>query len=149
MALGTCIGLGNYRWFLLLVINLTMLCASMVWLIRYQLTAADPAASVSEFMSIHAVEFFLLAISIAGFVAFGLLAVYHFFITSHNLTTNEHVKKYYKVNPFDCGNRWINIAHALWYPQKLLPGATGGDVEASYRELASTNSECVSDFYDY
>jgi hypothetical protein len=58
------------------------------------------------------------------------------------------LKKYYKVNPFDYG-KWVNLKHALCYPQDILPVAEHLDVHASYRELASTNSECISDFYDY
>ena len=108
----------------------------------------EPDIATQEFIANNLVSIIVLVSSLIGIGAFALLFIYHFFITSHNLTTNEHLKKYYKVNPFDYG-RWANIKHALCYPQELLPVEERLDVQASYRELASTNSECVSDFYDY
>jgi palmitoyltransferase ZDHHC9/14/18 len=158
MMLGTCIGLGNYRWFLLLVASLTIFSSLTFWLIKYQLgdiVSWDGEISVEEILTNNFILFFLLFISFIGIIAFGLLTIYHFFITSHNLTTNEHIKKYYKVNPFDCGEKFRNWYHCIVCPDKLLPPVASGDqtsnlpIEASYKELASTNSECVSDFYDY
>jgi palmitoyltransferase ZDHHC9/14/18 len=156
--LGTCIGLGNYRWFLLLVAIMTILNGLVFGLVKYQYNRdipnkEDPKIFGGVTFHIDELKFFLLlGISLIGTVAFGLLTIYHFFITSHNLTTNEHIKKYYKVNPFDCGNSFVNWYHCIVSPDRLLPqidGMVRPTLEASYRELASTNSECVSDFYDY
>ena len=149
VALGTCIGLGNYRWFLLLVFALTLLGPLAAWLTFCQLSDTYAAAPLAaEFVVQNLSLFVVFGMSVLGSLAFALLFVYHYFITAHNLTTNEHLKKYYKTNPFDYGVV-ANFKHCLCYPQELLPVAELPDVEASYRELASTNSECVSDFYDY
>ena len=151
IALGTCVGLGNYRWFLLLCGNMCILLPAVFWLAKNQLFGIyydNPDIAAQEFILANAALIIVLVLSLVGFGAFALLFIYHYFITSHNLTTNEHLKKYYKVNPFDYGT-WVNLKHALFYPQALLPVDERLDVQASYRELASTNSECVSDFYDY
>ena len=136
VALGTCVGLGNYRWFLILIAALAGLgppVAALAW----PLLAWDRLNLI-----------LLFATTIIGFAALTMLLVYHVFITGHNLTTNEHLKKYYKVNPFDYG--WTqNFIHCLCYPHTLLPTHNAPEIQASYKELASTNSECISDFYDY
>jgi hypothetical protein len=108
----------------------------------------DSVPTALEFLSGNALLVLITALNVVGIGAFGLLFLYHYFITAHNLTTNEHLKKYYKINPFDY-SKWVNLKHALCYPQDILPVPEELDVQASYRELASTNSECVSDFYDY
>ncbi len=91
----------------------------------------------------------VLILAVLGSIGFFILFLYHYFITAHNLTTNEHLKKYYKVNPFDYG-KWVNFVHCLVHPDDLLPNSDQPfSMDASYKELGSTNSECVSDFYDY
>merc|ERR1712050_690534 len=64
-----------------------------------------------------------------------LLTVYHTMITIQNLTTNEHVKFYYKTNPFDFGplaNCWQVHCH----PERVL--AEGDDrIEVSYAPFGS------------
>jgi palmitoyltransferase ZDHHC9/14/18 len=151
VALGTCVGLGNYRWFLLLCSSMCLLFPVAFWLVQAQLRDIyneHEWPNIEDFLTQNVALLIVLVLSLLGLLAFALLFIYHYFITIHNLTTNEHLKKYYKVNPFDYG-RWVNIKHALCFPQNLLPTADRLDVQASYRELASTNSECVSDFYDY
>ena len=152
VALGTCVGLGNYRWFLLLSGSLALLCPLVFWLVKNQvLSLGEETVGEIKFLTFLYDNFmlmFLAVVSLVGSIAFVLLFVYHYFITAHNLTTNEHLKKYYKVNPFDYGKAG-NFKHALCFPQELLPVPDTPDMEASYKELASTNSECVSDFYDY
>ena len=140
-ALGTCIGLGNYRWFISLVASLLLL-QPLVFYIAY----TNLGTLMFQMSNLNLL--LLLVSSAFAFIAFLLLIVYHVFITAHNLTTNEHLKKYYKVNPFDYGIL-ANCAHCLCYPQALLPISATPELAASYRELASTNSECISDFYDY
>ena len=150
LALGTCVGLGNYRWFLLLSAALTLLCPLVFWLTKTQLVELylSPQASFIDMVTNHFFLIVVLVMSMVGTVAFLLLFVYHYFITSHNLTTNEHLKKYYKTNPFDYGP-WVNFKHVVCFPQELLPVTDPMDIEASYRQLGSGNSECISDFYDY
>lgn len=150
LALGTCVGLGNYRWFLLLSGCLCLLCPLSFWLAQKRLLS-EYILREFELVPFVLENFMLIVVAIASFIgtlAFGLLFMYHYFITSHNLTTNEHLKKYYKVNPFDYG-KWVNFQHVLCFPQELLPVPERIEADASYRELASGNSECVSDFYDY
>ena len=150
-ALGTCVGLGNYRWFLLLSGSLALLSPLVFFLVKNQILALalrNGDISYLDFVSNNFMLMFTAILSLVASVAFLLLFVYHYFITTHNLTTNEHLKKYYKVNPFDYG-KLVNVKHVICFPQELLPIPDTLDVEASYRELASTNSECVSDFYDY
>jgi palmitoyltransferase ZDHHC9/14/18 len=153
IALGTCVGLGNYRWFLVLCASMCVLFPVSFWLVKDRLWDEyyhDPSTlpSAWDFVANNSVVILCGILCVVGIGAFALLFVYHYFITIHNLTTNEHLKKYYKVNPFDYG-KWVNLKHALCYPQDILPVAEHLDVHASYRELASTNSECISDFYDY
>ena len=153
LALGTCVGLGNYRWFLLLCGGMCVLLPLVFWVARAKLFAIyyqDPSSppQTLEFMKEQCVLLIVAVLSVVVSGAFLLLFIYHYFITSHNLTTNEHLKKYYKVNPFDFGQS-VNFKHVLCFPQELLPVEETLDVRASYKELASTNSECVSDFYDY
>ena len=147
-ALGTCVGLGNYRWFILLIGSLSVLCPIIAWLTLGQLssiaTQTNPIWSTDNTGII-----LILLLSVIGTFGFLVLFLYHYFITTHNLTTNEHLKKYYKVNPFDYG-KGANFSHCLIHPDTLLPNTEFSlDMEASYKELGSTNSECVSDFYDY
>jgi palmitoyltransferase ZDHHC9/14/18 len=123
------------------------------WIVKstlFEIYYRDPTSlpDTWQFMKDQCVLLLIAVLSVAAAGAFLLLFVYHYFITSHNLTTNEHLKKYYKVNPFDFG-KGANFRHVLCYPQELLPVEENMDVRASYKELASTNSECVSDFYDY
>jgi len=148
-ALGTCVGLGNYRWFILLIGTLTVMCPLIAYLIQNQLRNVFTDDSLTSFLSTNAGLVLNLILSVVGTFGFLILFLYHYFITAHNLTTNEHLKKYYKVNPFDYG-KWENFWHCLVHPDDLLPSSEFSlDLEASYKELGSTNSECVSDFYDY
>jgi len=63
-------------------------------------------------------------------VAVLLLSVYHTVISMQNLTTNEHVKNYYKDNPFDFGGL-RNCRQIYCHPELVL--AEGSDlVEADY-----------------
>ena len=152
LALGTCVGLGNYRWFLLLSAGLTLLCPLVFWLLKNQLMglyyALPQDRTAFQFVCDNSMSIIVSIAAQIGSVAFLLLFVYHYFITAHNLTTNEHLKKYYKVNPFDYG-KLANFRHVMCAPYVLLPTSDIVDIEASYRELGSTNSECISDFYDY
>jgi palmitoyltransferase ZDHHC9/14/18 len=141
-SLGTCIGLGNYRWFFGLVLALTVEAAAVVTVA----TEAVQEAQGNDWY--HLVVLSVLAA--VGFAAATLLLIYHTCISARNLTTNEHLKRYYKVNPFDSDNCWRNWAHCLFRPDRLFADSPlEADIAASYKPLASTNSECVSDFYDY
>ena len=149
-ALGTCVGLGNYRWFILLIAGLAILCPAIVYLNLSQLSRDYSADQpVVSYLCDRAEVVVILILAVLGTLGFFILFFYHYFITAHNLTTNEHLKKYYKVNPFDYG-KWVNFVHCLVHPDDLLPNSDQPfSMDASYKELGSTNSECVSDFYDY
>lgn len=62
--------------------------------------------------------FFLLDITFL--VAVFLLWLYHLVIPLQNLTTNEHVKNYYRENPFDFGPLQ-NLSHILCHPEMVIP----------------------------
>jgi len=73
---------------------------------------------------------FLLVYCLVLLVAVLLLSVYHTVITMQNLTTNEHVKNYYRDNPFDFGPL-PNCRQIYCMPELVL--AVGDDrIEADY-----------------
>merc|ERR1711920_510732 len=68
-------------------------------------------------------------------VAVLLLSIYHTVISAQNLTTNEHVKNYYKDNPFDMGGA-RNVYQIYCRSERVLP--EGNDIiEASYQPMGS------------
>jgi len=71
-------------------------------------------------------------------VAVLLLSIYHTVISLHNLTTNEHVKEYYKDNPFDFGG-FRNVQQIYLHPELVL--ADGDDIIlADYQPFGSYTS---------
>jgi palmitoyltransferase ZDHHC9/14/18 len=75
-------------------------------------------------------------------VAVLLLSVYHSVITLQNLTTNEHVKNYYRENPFDFGPL-PNCRQIYCMPELVL--AVGEDrIEADYVPFTGSYSEPLS-----
>lgn len=52
-------------------------------------------------------------------VAVLLLSIYHTVVSLQNLTTNEHVKNYYRDNPFDFGGS-LNCRQIYCQPERVL-----------------------------
>merc|ERR1712014_337881 len=80
-----------------------------------------------------------------GFIAVLILSVYHTVISLTNLTTNEHVKNYYRENPFDFGpaNNCFQIYCA---PERVLP--VGDDIiELDWKAFGSYSDGLSCDSY--
>ena len=138
--LGTCIGVNNYRWFVLLICCVTLYSALAMRVIYAKLSLADHLVDDPD-------AIVMLLVSTGVFVAFIALDLYHLFITGKNLTTNEHVKRYYKINPFDYG--YIkNYRHVFFRPHALLPNEEVPRVSTTYARPQTYNSDCLSDLYD-
>jgi len=72
---------------------------------------------------------FLLIYCLILLVAVLLLSVYHSVITMQNLTTNEHVKNYYRDNPFDF--TWhSNCTQIYCMPERVLAEGPADRFEA-------------------
>jgi len=52
-------------------------------------------------------------------IAVLLLSIYHTVVSLQNLTTNEHVKNYYRDNPFDFGPS-LNCRQIYCAPERVL-----------------------------
>jgi hypothetical protein len=77
-------------------------------------------------------------------VAVLLLSVYHTVITIMNLTTNEHVKNYYRdINPFDAGPL-LNCKQIYCFPELVLPEGGEDSIEADYVPFGAYVSETMS-----
>ena len=142
--LGGCIGAYNYRWFICLIISVTLYSSWAATLTHQKLYLLyDSSTKITHFVILNAnlIGFFFLAI--VSSLAFMLLSLYHLVITSRNLTTNEHVKRYYKINPFDQGCL-TNYQHVIL---KLEPDSP--ELKTSYSGPAlATEADCLSDLYD-
>lgn len=145
--LGTCVGLHNYRWFLVLIyaalslVTIAMSVGISVLSAAIHRESSGPIETI-EILARRIVLTLFCAFCIVLFLAVLLLGTYHAMITRYNLTTNEHVKNYYKVNPFDFGAA-KNCSHTCLYPEALVIEPTQiGD--PGYVRLGSTNSECLS-----
>jgi len=128
--LGNCVGLYNYRAFVILIYSATIFLIECVYVVfgiwhernqRY----GDPSMEswlwcVAEEPELLGFIFYCLFLLVAVL----LLSIYHTVITMQNLTTNEHVKNYYKTNPFDYGC-YLNCKQIYCEPERVL--ATGDD----------------------
>eukprot|EP00929_Paragymnodinium_shiwhaense_P103476 TRINITY_DN67009_c0_g1_i3.p1 TRINITY_DN67009_c0_g1~~TRINITY_DN67009_c0_g1_i3.p1 ORF type:complete len:440 (+),score=76.90 TRINITY_DN67009_c0_g1_i3:99-1418(+) len=124
--LGVCIGLNNYRYFLLLICSATLfyLQGAMITfrVLRHGWGEAMPARTdddgedtdlegamhfvllrvIHRLLVDHGWEVVYFVYSLLMFVALFVLVLYHGIIIYCNLTTNEHVREYYLTkNPFD------------------------------------------------
>ncbi|CAE8713996.1 unnamed protein product [Polarella glacialis] len=116
--LGNCVGLGNYRSFLVLILaaalffgHSAVIAFKVLWRVMYEVpggletsgleTAAWSQVLWKLFLS-NGFQVLYTAYATAMFVAFVVLILYHAVIMACNLTTNEHVRDYYLArNPFD------------------------------------------------
>jgi len=152
--LGNCVGLHNYRYFVVLIYSATMFliqCIFVTFCIFDQRTAQD-YGDQADFLDWAftctgdpiLVGFLVYCIFLV--VAVLLLSVYHTVISLQNLTTNEHVKNYYKDNPFDFGMRQ-NCAQIYCHPELVL--AEGEDrIEADYDAHPSYSEGLSFDEFD-
>lgn len=106
--LGNCVGLGNYRSFLLVVLaaalffgHSAVITCKVLWRLFFQ---ADPKMAVRKLFIANVGELLYMTYAFAIFLGLGVLFLYHCIIIGCNLTTNEHVRDYYlhlERNPFD------------------------------------------------
>lgn len=109
--LGNCVGLGNYRAFLALVLAASLFFGHSLFItllvLRHDLSAADAWLGgwrrvLRRVFVVNAGKSTYAAYSLVMFFAFFVLLLYHGIIIACNLTTNEHVRDYYLTrNPFD------------------------------------------------
>ncbi|KAF4688728.1 Zinc finger, DHHC-type containing [Perkinsus olseni] len=148
--LGTCVGLGNYRYFLCLIVTLGLSSLlALALCIAHIVTAAECSGQKVGYFVLDHLDDFLVAIFCVLLVfGFAMLNMYHLYITAHNLSTNEHLKRYYRMNPFDHGTK-ENYSNICCTPDMLLPAAAGGmNILASYHQIGTPNSDCLSELYD-
>lgn len=135
--LGNCVGLHNYWYFLVLLYSATVFLV-FVFYVAY---AAFFSPEFSDSGSVGLLTVFILyCVLIFGAVA--LLSAYHTIISLQNLTTNEHIRQYYKTNPFDFGPlcNWWQIC---CFPQFVL--ARGNDIlRSSYHAFDNDWTEGYS-----
>jgi len=105
--LGNCVGLGNYRSFLGLVVASAVFfghSATLTILVlrRKMRQDAQDEESCSHSFIQHGWEVLYFLYALVMFLALLVLVLYHGIIIGCNLTTNEHVRDYYLArNPFD------------------------------------------------
>merc|ERR1719235_2187262 len=134
--LGNCVGLNNYRYYTTLIYTASIYLIQCEWVIFHVLGKIEAKNGNSGIMAIvgpfvqEPWLVFLLIYCFVLLVAVLLLSVYHTVITLQNLTTNEHVKNYYRDNPFDFGPL-PNCKQIYCMPERVL--AIGDDrIEADY-----------------
>lgn len=130
--LGNCVGLGNYRSFLLLVLaaalffgHSAVITCKVLWRLFFQ---ADPKMALREFLIATGGEILYMTYAFIMFLAFSILLLYHSIIIACNLTTNEHVRDYYlhlERNPFDL--TCIENYHQVLCSPYGRPAAPHGD----------------------
>lgn len=143
--LGNCVGLYNYRYFVVLIYASTFFLMQCLYvtLCHFGQEAEDLFGPEYGFLDmlyvlsedIPMIFFFLYCLFLMFAVL--LLAVYHTVISLQNLTTNEHVKNYYREgqNPFDYGG-FKNCKQIYCFPELVLP--EGDDkIEAGYLPFGS------------
>lgn len=142
--LGNCVGLLNYRYFVCLIYTSTVFLFGCIWVVFniFDQHAAKAAGSWD-----YGIVDWLFAVGNAPFLLFFniyclfllvavlLLSIYHSVISYQNLTTNEHVKNYYRENPFDYGGA-ANLWQIYCHPELVL--AQGKDlIEVDYHPFGS------------
>lgn len=139
--LGNCVGLNNYRYFVTLIYTASLFLMQCIWVTCHLLgeVQTDPSDNfLVRFIDPFIEEpklILLLMYCLVLLVAVLLLSVYHTVITIQNLTTNEHVKNYYRDNPFDFGP-FLNCRQIYCMPELVV--ADGDDrIEADYVPFGS------------
>jgi len=136
--LGNCVGLGNYRYFVCLIWSASILlihsiCVTFKLFHTEMIREFGAHADFMDWVVTISQEPYLMVFMVYCLVltaAVLLLSMYHTIISLQNLTTNEHVKYYYKVNPFDFG-MLRNCRQIYCYPERVL--ADGDDwIEVDY-----------------
>jgi palmitoyltransferase ZDHHC9/14/18 len=131
---GNCIGLHNYRYFLVLINSASLFLFITIGMTLHVLylefgqinSVVNPFARFVWTLAYNPFKDVFLVYSVFLLLAVLILSMYHSFIVFQNLTTNEHVKKYYEQdNPFDFGPS-RNAKQVLCYPDRVL--AQGTDV---------------------
>ncbi|CAE8722956.1 unnamed protein product [Polarella glacialis] len=141
--LGNCVGLYNYRYFVVLIYSATFFLAGCIYAVCVVFgqkvdkhagenwDLVDLAVTVWEEPKLVVFILYCLFLMLAVL----LLAIYHTVISLQNLTTNEHVKNYYRDNPFDYGGLQ-NCKQIYCFPERVLP--EGHDkIEADYVPFGS------------
>lgn len=137
--LGNCIGLHNYPYFVVLVCSATVFVLQCCYVVSIVLGNSasgkygEGEADLFDWLTVICANIKLVVLflfCVVLFVAVLLLSIYHTVISMQNLTTNEHVKYYYKENPFDFG-AMKNLRQIYCFPELVL--AEGPDlVEADF-----------------
>eukprot|EP00931_Biecheleriopsis_adriatica_P122468 TRINITY_DN97456_c0_g1_i1.p1 TRINITY_DN97456_c0_g1~~TRINITY_DN97456_c0_g1_i1.p1 ORF type:complete len:359 (+),score=48.78 TRINITY_DN97456_c0_g1_i1:86-1162(+) len=143
--LGNCVGLYNYRYFVVLIYTSTLFLLQCIYVdgcVLGQEVVARFGAGY-DFVDViftvwdEPILVVFMIYCVFLMLAVLLLSVYHTVISTQNLTTNEHVKNYYREghNPFDYG--WSkNCWQIYWHPELVLP--EGPDkIEADYMPFGS------------
>lgn len=123
--LGNCVGLFNYRYFVTLIYTASIYLMQCIWVCCHVIEQREATSTdwglmafIDPFIKDPFVVF-LLFYCIVLLVAVLLLSVYHTVITMQNLTTNEHVKNYYRDNPFDY--TWHSNCRQIYcMPERVL-----------------------------
>jgi hypothetical protein len=151
--LGTCVGVNNYRSFLLLIWSFAMILPYTIWSTASLWWGGD----VQGQPVVGRLELLFSSYILLGFLAFlatGSLVIYHSVIITQNMTTNEQIKKYYKKgkNPFKAKRWWANWIHTIFYLEtprvEWLHGDLNPEPVASYHPLSSPNNSCLSFDWD-
>eukprot|EP00931_Biecheleriopsis_adriatica_P116363 TRINITY_DN92002_c0_g1_i1.p1 TRINITY_DN92002_c0_g1~~TRINITY_DN92002_c0_g1_i1.p1 ORF type:complete len:315 (+),score=36.65 TRINITY_DN92002_c0_g1_i1:44-946(+) len=104
--LGNCVGLGNYRSFLVLVIAATGFFGHSALIALKVLrqcldTEHGSWQALKSLLSVNCGRTLYLTYAAVMWLAFAVLLLYHAVIIAINLTTNEHIRDYYlDKNPF-------------------------------------------------
>jgi hypothetical protein len=128
--IGNCVGVGNYRWFVLYVVN--VLLATLLFITTSVIYLKDAGFDLLVFGTLIYILSFALMV--------GALAVYHTQLIALNLTTNEHQNywryDYFKDavtgrsrNPFDKGvwqNCLARVVYGETYERGVGAGVEGG-----------------------
>lgn len=148
--LGNCVGLHNYRYFVCLIYSATFFlaeCIYVVFCIFDKLTQekyGPDSDFIDWFVTVWEEPILIVFLFYCLFlmVAVLLLSIYHTVISLQNLTTNEHVRNYYKENPFDFGG-FLNCRQIYCHPELVL--AEGEDkIEADDMPFSNDFSEGLS-----
>jgi len=138
--LGNCIGLHNYRFFVCLIYSATIFLAQTIYMIAWVFREGahntfGKHPTIGDWLAaiwLEKTQVALIIYCLFLLAAVLLLSVYHTIIVLQNLTTNEHVKNYYRDNPFDFGPV-LNCRQIFCHPELVV--AAGEDrIEADYNQ---------------